>query len=326
MFAAHIVQRGRIELVDSPEPDPPSQTEDGAGEIVFQPQLACLCGSDLPFFDSDEEFGPWPQELGHSLHEMIGTVVASSGRRFREGDRVLAVPVYQRGFFQRYRLDERRAIPLDDRQPPEHTLLAQPLGTVICALKKIPHWIDHDVAVVGQGPIGQMFVAALKNLGARRIIATDRLASRLEVSPRMGATHTVCNATHDPADAVSQITGGAGPDVVIEAVGHGDQALNLCVDLCPSGGRLLYFGVPPERIADVPWRQILYKNLSIQTSVEPDFERDFPLAMQWIGEGRIDLRPLLTHRYAVADAQQAFETFRDRTDGALKVLLEFPRS
>ena len=57
--------------------------------------------------------------------------------------------------------------------------------------------------------------------------------------------------------------------------------------------------------------------------VNPDFRRDFPLAMRWIAEGRIDLAPLVTHRYTIEKVQTAFETFRDRTDGALKVLVDF---
>jgi alcohol dehydrogenase len=111
---------------------------------------------------------------------------------------------------------------------------------------------------------------------------------------------------------------------VVEAVGHRDQALNLCIDLCRKYGKILYFGVPPETIDGIRWREMLVKNLSVHTSIHPDFDRDFPLAMQWIGEGRVDLTNLITHRYAVAEIQKAFETFGQRVDGALKVLVDFP--
>jgi hypothetical protein len=137
VFAGSIPSRGRIELVQAPEPT--LMDEQGVvipGSIIFQPELACLCGSDLPYFDSNNEHGPYPHRVGHSLHEMIGTVVATSGQRFAVGQKVLAVPINQVGFFERYRLSEDRAIPLDPRKPPEQALLAQPLGTVIYALKK----------------------------------------------------------------------------------------------------------------------------------------------------------------------------------------------
>lgn len=323
MLAGHMVARGRIELVDAPEPELGPTPTDGPAEIIFEPHWTCLCGSDLPYFDSPDE-ADYPQKVGHSLHEMIGRVVATNGKRFSEGDRVLAVPVEQIGLFERFAVAEDRVIPLDDRPSPEHALLAQPLGTVIYALKKLPHLLDLDVAVVGQGPIGQLFCLALRNLGARNIIGVDKLQSRLDRSLAIGATATVCNATEDPLEAVRDILDGELPDLVIEAVGHHDQALNLCVDLSRLHGRILYFGVPPQQIDNVHWRNLFLKNLTVHTSVNPDFRRDFPLAMRWIGEGRVDVSQLITHRYPLAEVQTAFDTFRDRKEGALKVLLEFP--
>lgn len=82
MFAAQITGPSRIEIVDAPEPSL-SKSATGAKQIVFQPELTCLCGSDIPFFLRGEE-QPAPK-LGHSLHEMIGTVVDTNGTRFKPG-------------------------------------------------------------------------------------------------------------------------------------------------------------------------------------------------------------------------------------------------
>jgi threonine dehydrogenase-like Zn-dependent dehydrogenase len=255
---------------------------------------------------------------------MVGTVVASSGRKFRPGEQVLAVPEGQVGLFERFRVSAGRAIPLDPRQPPVIAMLAQPLGTVLFALKKVGSVLDLDVAVVGQGPIGQLFCAALRNLGARQIIALDLVESRLARSSRQGATAVINPARQDAAAEVARLTGGAMADVVVEAVGHQDQALDLCADLCRQAGRILYFGVPPETLERVAWRKVFLKNLTVHTSVHPDFVRDFPLAMRWISEGRIDVAPLITHRYPLREIQRAYETFRDKVGGALKVVIEFP--
>jgi len=321
VLAGRIHLPGQIELIEIPEPELPHQS-DGPPQLIFQPECACLCGSDLPFFEMTGEF-PDPV-VGHSLHEMIGAVVETAGTRFRPGDRVLAVPNDQVGLFERFVVAEEQVIPLDSRVPEETALLAQPLGTVICALKKLPEILDKDVVVVGQGPIGQLFCAALSNLGAREIIAVDLLESRLAMSPQMGATHTICNAADDACAAIKELTGGRMADIVVEAVGHQDQALNLCIDLCRDYGRILYFGVPPATIDGVRWRELFRKNLTVHSSVFPDFRRDFPLAMRWIGEGRVDISKIITHRFPLADIQTAFETFRDRRDGAQKVLVEFP--
>ncbi len=323
MLAGRFSAKHRIELVDVPEPTlekrVPGAT--GPGDILFQPEVTCLCGSDLPYFNG--EAPEFPGTIGHSLHEMVGTVLGTTGTKFKEGDKVLAVPTNQRGLFQRFVVTEAQAIPVDLRLPLDKAIMAQPLGTVIYALKKLPTVLDKDVVIVGQGPIGQMFNACLRNMGAREIIGIDKLESRLKMSPRMGATHTICNAKDDPVEAVKRITNGAMADIVIEAVGHADQAFNLAIALCRRLSHLLFFGVPPETIDGLRWREVFVKNVQVHTSVGPDFERDFPLAMRWLAEGRMDLSPLATHRFPLKDIQTAFETFRDRVDGAQKVLVDF---
>ena len=318
MLAGQIVKRARIELVEVEEPRLASP-----GEIIFQPEIACLCGSDLPFFDGSHIEYPLPPGL--SLHEMVGTVVETSGERFRAGDRVLAVPLDQTGFFERYALSDERAIPLDPRKPPEIAMMAQPLGTAIYALKKLPPLLDLDVVIVGQGPMGQLFTSAVRNLGARQIIAVEPVAERRERSPGRGATATIDPAREDPVAAVARLTGGAMADVVIEAVGHHEQALALSIDLCRHKGRILYFGVPDGNLDDVPWRALFFKNITVDTSVNPDFTREFPLAMRWICEDRIEVASLQTHRFPVTRIQEAFELFRDRREGAQKVVIDFPR-
>ena len=323
MLTSHLVAPGKIELIDIPEPElaPASSRGPGQGQIIFQPETTCLCGSDLPYFNGTDE---WEIEKGHSLHEMIGTVTATNGQRWKAGDRVLAVPVMQQGLSERFVLDETRTIPIATNIPEEHALMAQPLGTALFALKKLPNLLDKTVAVVGQGPMGQLMNAALSNMGAREVIGIDLLDSRLQVSPRMGATATICNQSADPVDAVREMLKGELPDIVIEAVGHADQQFNLCIDLCREAGNILVFGVPPETIDQVRWRDLLFKNITVHTSINPDFKRDFPLAMQWLSEGRIDVTPIITHRFPLAEIQQAFELFRDRRDGVIKVIVEFP--
>lgn len=317
MFAGQITSLGRIELVEVEEPE-----LEGSGEIIFEPRCGVLCGSDMQYFR--EPRPAYPLEPGYSLHELVGTVAATSGTRFRAGDAVLAVPVHQQGLSERFRVSEERAVPLDPRLPLEQAVLAQPLGTVLFALRKIPNVLDLDVAVVGQGPMGQLICAALRNLGARRIFAIDLLEERLEVSLRLGASDVICSTREDPVERLSRLTGDTLADLVIEAVGHRDLALNLCIDLCRPGGRILSFGVPPEAAPRLEWRKLFFRNITVHTSVNPEFSRDFPLAMRWIAEGRIDVSGLVTHRFPLGELQTAYDTFSERRDRAMKVLVEFP--
>ena len=325
MLAGHLTQRRTVELIETDEPRLPSAA-DQPGQIIFQPELTCLCGSDLPFFDGDFEGHEieYPQPVGMSLHEMVGTVVETNGERWTAGTRVLAVPELQRGLLERYVLDESRAISLDPRLSDEIALMAQPFGTVVWAMQKLPNMIDRDVVVLGLGPIGQMFVAGLRNLGARHIIGIDPIADRAALATKMGATETLCARGEDAVEQVRSILDGELPQVVVEAVGHRVQAFDEAVQLCGDHGDLLYFGVPPVPTPNIDLRAAMWKNVRILTTIHPTFERTFPLAMQWLGEGRVDLSPLLTHRFPLAQIQQAYDLFRDRKDGAIKVLVEFP--
>jgi len=322
MFAGHIPAPGRIDLIEVPEPAWPPAEADPV--ILFRPELACLCGSDLPYFEQSET--RYPPGIGHTLHEMIGTVLATTGTRFRPGQRVLAVPVDQKGLFERFVVSEERAIPLPPGVPDEHALMAQPFGTVLYALRRLPPVMGLTVAVVGQGPIGQMFNLALRSLGAGRVIGLDCDPRRLTRNRVTGANVAVCTAERDPVEAVREANAGRLADLVVEAVGHAHQALNLCIDLVERHGRILVFGVPPATVDGVRWRDLFVKNVTVHTSVNPDFAIDFPLAMRWIAEGRVDVSGLLTHRFPLSQIQTAFETFREHRDGALKVLVEFPRA
>jgi threonine dehydrogenase-like Zn-dependent dehydrogenase len=217
------------------------------------------------------------------------------------------------GIFERFAISESLVVPLDRRRPLEEMIVSQPLGTVLYALRMLPNLLGWNVVVVGQGPIGQLFCGALRNLGAKQIIGIDRIASRLSLSQRMGATAVINVEQEDPIATVADLTGGAMADLVVEAVGHEHQALNLCIDLCRRQGRIHFFGMAPQIVDGLRWRDLFFKNLAVTTSVGPDFTRDFPLAIQWIGEGRIDVKPLVTHSFPLSEIQTAFETFDRKT-------------
>jgi len=323
VLAAEIYGPRQIRLI---EIDEPSLAASAAGDIIFQPELACLCGSDLLYFEADNE--TYEPVIGHSLHEMIGTVVETNGEKFKSGDRVLCVPYRQEGLQERFIVTENQAIPVDPRPPEREALLAQPLGTVLYALRRLPNILGLNVAVVGQGPMGQLWNCALSQLGANRIVGIDLNSDRLQVSPQMGATDTLHvgsdQSAADIANGVQKILGGQAPDLVIECVGHREQVVNLCSAICKQRGTVFFFGVPPKHVADFDLYTLFWKNQILYTSVGPDFSIDFPLAMQWIAEGRVDVSPIITHHMQLAEIQGAFDLFSQRQDGALKVFLDFP--
>src|SRR5436190_3032352 len=106
MKAAQIVSRGRIQLVDAPEPRTPK-----AGQVVVTAETGCLCGSDIPFFSEAQRTYPLPPGL--SLHEIVGRVTATASPAFTVGDRVLAMPRGLLGCAEQLALVEDRLVPVD---------------------------------------------------------------------------------------------------------------------------------------------------------------------------------------------------------------------
>jgi threonine dehydrogenase-like Zn-dependent dehydrogenase len=180
------------------------------------------------------------------------------------------------------------------------------------------------VVVVGQGPMGLLFSHMFSNLGARNIIAMDKLDYRLEASCKMKATHTVNVDREDAVAAVQKITNGKMADLVVEVVGHGVDTLGFCMNMLRRLGTLLYFGVPDDDTAPhLPMRQFLRQNLTLISSVGPDYVPNFSLARDMIAQGRIDVSPLISHVLPFEEIQKGYELFVDRQDGAIKVVLDY---
>jgi S-(hydroxymethyl)mycothiol dehydrogenase len=266
--------------------------------------------------------------LGETGHEGLGIVEACSSCAFNAGDRVLLWG-FDRGLFQEYVLaDPAGCVKLPTDLEPEVALMSQLLGTVIHCFYKLGNVINRQAVVIGQGPVGQLFNATLRNLGARDIIGVDPLPHRLEVSPKMGATHTINPDACDLVEAVSEITGGEMADLAVEAVGR-EATFNLCGDLLRRNGTLVYFGVPNKENAEgrmtLAFMEMFRKELQIVTSVGPNPDMDFTIALDWIAQRRLDVRPILTHLLPFERIQEAFELAFEHpeTDGAVKVVLAF---
>ncbi len=319
MKSAQITARGRIELIDLAAPAAP-----GPGQVVFTAETGCLCGSDIPFFSEAQP--SYPLRAGLSLHEIIGRVTTSASPSFKPGDRVLAMPAGLLGCAEQLLIGDDRLVPIDEALSNESAVIAQPMATVLSALSTIPNVVGLNVAVLGQGPIGLLFDACLSSLGAARVIGIDVRDARVARSCEFGATDAFVTREPDGRDAIERVahaTAGAMADLVVEAVGHEEQQFNLAVALARNKGRVLFFGIPPDQRIDVALEPVVRKSLTIHTSVPEDLRPFVTIAQRAIRKGRLDPAKLVTHRFPFAQVQQAFETYRDRKDGALKVLIDF---
>ena len=320
MKAAQIVGPQKIEIVEADRPDidraPP-------GGLLVKAHRTSICGSDMPMFGLNLDASNYPFAPGSPVHECIGEVAESRSEHFNQGDRVLALPRGSGGLAQYFLSNEAVAIQLPDYEHQDRILMAQPLGTVIYACRKLGNLLNQDVVVVGQGSIGLLVTHLLSNLGARRVIATDLLDYRLDVARQMRATHTINAAEEDPVARVHEITEGRMADLVFEVVGHQTETINHCLDLVKRDGTIVAFGVPDQQVYDFHFSMFFRKNVRFISSVGPEAQIDFALAADMIAQGRVDVAPMITHHLSFTEAQKGFELAHQKQDGAIKIVFDF---
>jgi threonine dehydrogenase-like Zn-dependent dehydrogenase len=204
-----------------------------------------------------------------------------------------------------------------------------------------------SIAVFGAGPVGQFAIASAVMLGAEQVIAIDQFDYRLEMARnRAGATDTI--NFNDDADVVEQLkvlTGGRGPDAVIDAVGleaadpHGvlhaaervkqatrsetdrGGALRDAILACRPGGIVSIIGVYGGLMDKVPMGALMNKGLSIKTG-QCHVQRYMKPLYEHITKGDIDPSFIVTHKLDLGQAPDGYETFKHKHDECVKVVLK----
>lgn len=183
--------------------------------------------------------------------------------------------------------------------------------------------IGDAVAVFAQGPIGLCATLGASLRGASLVVGIDPVAQRREMSPRFGASLTLDPSTEDVVKRLKDLTGGRGVDVAIEALGR-QETFEAALRSIRPGGVLSSLGVYSGKLV-APY-DALYAGLADQrivTTLCPGGKDRMRRLMAMVSEHRMDLTPLITHRFALDDIQDAYELFSRQGDGVLKVAL-FP--
>lgn len=321
MKAGQIVAPHHIEIIDI---DKPNLADYPDGTVMIKTIHSAVCGSDMPSFALEHPSERYPLGNGLSIHEAIGVVTESKSEKFKVGDEVLALPRHIGGLSEYFLSDENATIPLVEYDRKDCILMSQPLGTVIWACRKLGNLINLDTVVIGQGPMGLLITHILSNLGARTVITSDLVDFRLEVSKQMRATHTVNCLNEDLVEAVKEITDGRMADLVVEVVGHQTETINTCLNLLKRGATLLAFGVPDDEVYDFNFAHFFRNNIRFIGSVGPDVQNDFPLAMDMIAQGRVDVSPIITHHLPFTEAQKGFEMALHKKNEAIKIVFDYP--
>ena len=334
MRAAQLVSRGRTNIINTPLP------EAAEGHALVQPLLLAICGSDLRkvyYFPED----CYPLPPGNSGHEVIARVVSmnhaggSSGRDtfgypwgpVKDGDIVLAlIPEVENGMAEYMTTEIVNLLPLPPGKPATSLILAQQLGTVIYACRRLPDITGMNVVVVGQGSAGLFFNVMLRRMGAKNIIAFDHSDARLEMGLNFGSTAGFNSKSVDPVEAVVRTFGPQKADLVIEAVGS-QETYNLIPRLVKKFGLLMYFGVPHEQKFEIDvmeWYRMCPTSIAIVGASDDPGNKCFIEALELISSGEIEVESMVTHTYDFDEVEKAYEIAHTTEDGAGKVYVKMP--
>ncbi|MFD7833244.1 S-(hydroxymethyl)mycothiol dehydrogenase [Kitasatospora sp. NPDC059803] len=166
-----------------------------------------------------------------------------------------------------------------------------------------------SVAVIGCGGVGGAAVMGSRLAGASKIIAVDIDDRKLETARRLGATHTVNSRSTDPVEAIRELTGGNGADVVVEAVGR-PETYKQAFYARDLAGTVVLVGVPtPEMTLELPLLDVFGRGGALKSSWYGDClpSRDFPMLIDLHLQGRLDLGAFVTETIELDAVEQAFE-------------------
>jgi S-(hydroxymethyl)mycothiol dehydrogenase len=181
-----------------------------------------------------------------------------------------------------------------------------------------------SVAVIGCGGVGGAAIAGSHLAGASKIIAVDIDDRKLVTARKLGATHTVNAKETDPVEAVRELTGGFGVDVVIEAVGR-PETYRQAFYARDLAGAVVLVGVPtPDMKLELPLLDVFGRGGSLKSSWYGDClpSRDFPMLIDLYLRGRLDLDAFVTETVALDEVEKAFA--RMHQGDVLRSVVVFP--
>ena len=346
MEALVVLEPNKLEIQDVPIPTP------GPNEVLARVRAVSICGTDAHLVRGDYP-GFWPPAFPFIPgHEWAGEIAAlGPGAElfgWKVGDRVAgtshdACGVCQKCVEGHYNLCENYGRAGLHKQY-GHTVQGADATYVVHGVKCIfplPEGISFDegavidpasialhvanrgniapgdnVAIMGAGAIGLLSGDGARIRGAARVIVIERNPGRLAKAAAMGF-ETIDPSAGDPVAMVREMTGGLGVDVVLECAGV-PATVQLALGMLRRGGRCAAVGIPTQGV-EIAMQRLVLDELELVgcRASAGEMRRVMPLVEQ----GRMRVREVMTHRFALADYAQALATFNDPASGAIKIIV-----
>jgi len=324
----------------------------GKGEILVRVLSASICGTDLRILHGNHR-KYLPGTIRIPGHEVVGTIAEVGGdiNNYSVGQRVFCAPntgcghclqcisgnnnlcanydaigVTSDGGFAEYvriptnSVQQGNVIPVSESVDPAVAALMEPFACVLRGQNALHMQPGEVVLVIGAGPIGVMHTKLARARGAGRVIVSEPMKDRAAHALLMGAHRIVDPTTENLKNVLGEESGGRGADVIIVAAPvHAAQESAL--DLAAISGRINFFGGLPKDRPTINFDSNLvhYKELVI-TATTACSTADCWQATQIVNSGLVDLSEVVSQRFPLKEAANAFTAAEDRK--SLKIVLE----
>jgi len=337
MKAARVHQSGKIVIDEVPLP------QLGKEDVLIKVHRAGICGTDVGVLHGYVP-AKFPVTMGHEFSGTIAKMGSPSLGGFKEGESVSTAGGWGCGDCEFCRQGmarfcwNRRALgrtvdgcmaefaKVDSRVvfrlPPNVSFDEGQnflnIACVVRAFKKVSLQSGDKAVIFGPGNMGLIMLQVLKLAGVSQVIVAGTRDSRLEMAKKFGATHVVNVTQENPVRAILALFPD-GADVVVEATGKPLAFSNAC-DVVTAGGALVSIGIFSEKVKELDLSFLYRKEATIYgtTGGEEGYEE----ALQLLGERRLEIAPMITHRFSLEDTAEGFKTFEDKAANALRIIIE----
>jgi L-iditol 2-dehydrogenase len=340
MKAVRVEMDGGVSVVETPIP------VIGRGEALMRTRAAGICGSDLIDWYVAKKAG---QVIGH---EVAGEIVevGAGVTLFSAGDRVAPhhhAPCLECGecragrfvhcaAWRSSRLDPggmaqfvripagnltRDTLKIPAGMSFEEASFIEPLATVVKAFRRGRFKSGQSFLVVGFGTVGHLAARLARACGASRIAGADRVAFRIATAKESGAGEAFDVDRETIAEGARRLSDGKGFDFVFVGPGKSGVVRSAFDAVAPGGTLLLFTMTPPGEEVALPGHDLYFREVSLVPSYScgPDDTRE---ALELLASRRVAVADLVTHRFPLDDAPEAFARAKD-PNGSIKVLITF---